>query len=129
MYIDASALVAIALGESDRDELAARLEAAPERTTSVISLFEAMIAIGREMGDRSMGFPVVQELVERAEIEVSDIRYDLLGGLSDAFQRYGKGSGHPARLNLGDCFSYAAAKQAGVPLLYKGNDFAHTDLA
>ncbi|MGN6468274.1 MAG: type II toxin-antitoxin system VapC family toxin, partial [Rhizobiaceae bacterium] len=41
----------------------------------------------------------------------------------------GKGSGHPAQLNMGDCFSYAMARQAGVPLLYKGGDFALTDLA
>jgi ribonuclease VapC len=46
-----------------------------------------------------------------------------------ARDRYGKGTGHPARLNLGDCVSYAMAKKAGVPLLYKGNDFAQTDLA
>ena len=46
-----------------------------------------------------------------------------------AFDRFGKGSGHPARLNLGDCFAYAMAKQHGVPLLYKGDDFSQTDLA
>ena len=46
-----------------------------------------------------------------------------------AYARYGKGSGHPARLNLGDCFAYAMAKQHGVPLLYKGDDFSQTDLA
>ena len=43
--------------------------------------------------------------------------------------RFGKGSGHPAQLNLGDCFAYAMAKQHGVPLLYKGDDFSQTDLA
>lgn len=46
-----------------------------------------------------------------------------------AMARYGKGRGHPAQLNFGDCFSYACAKAAGVPLLYVGRDFAHTDLA
>ena len=47
----------------------------------------------------------------------------------DAYLCYGKGTGHPARLNFGDCFSYAMAKRAGVPLLYKGDDFSKTDLA
>lgn len=47
----------------------------------------------------------------------------------EAARRYGKASGHPAKLNFGDCFSYALAKQAGVPLLCKGNDFVKTDLA
>ena len=47
----------------------------------------------------------------------------------DAFARYGKGKGHPAQLNLGDCFSYAVAKEQGVGLLYKGDDFLRTDLA
>jgi len=46
----------------------------------------------------------------------------------DAYDRFGKGTGHPAGLNYGDCFSYALAKQSGEPLLFKGNDFTHTDL-
>ena len=46
----------------------------------------------------------------------------------DAYRDYGKGSGHPARLNLGDCYAYALASQTGEPLLYKGDDFSHTDL-
>lgn len=47
----------------------------------------------------------------------------------DAFDRYGKGRGHPARLNMGDCFAYAMARQRGVPLLFKGDDFGQTDIA
>ncbi len=46
----------------------------------------------------------------------------------DAFMRFGKGRGHPARLNYGDCFSYALAKDVGEPLLFKGRDFPHTDV-
>ena len=46
----------------------------------------------------------------------------------DAFSRFGKGQGHPAQLNMGDCFAYAVAKNRRVPLLYKGNDFVHTDV-
>ncbi len=58
-----------------------------------------------------------------------EISADLVEGLADVHQRYGKGLGHPARLNMGDCFSYALAKKSGDPLLYKGDDFSHTDLA
>ena len=71
----------------------------------------------------------VAEFLERAGIDVVPI--DRVAGdiAIDAHARYGKGSGHPARLNLGDCFAYAMAKQHGVPLLYKGADFSQTDLA
>jgi ribonuclease VapC len=46
----------------------------------------------------------------------------------DAYQRFGKGSGHPAQLNLGDCAAYALARSLNLPLLFKGNDFVHTDV-
>jgi ribonuclease VapC len=128
MHVDASVLVAIALYESDRDELIDRLEQAGKRTTSPVSVFEAAIAIGREIGDRPQGLPIVMELIERAQIEIVAIDARLLEPLNSAYLRYGKGTAHPARLNLGDCFSYALAKRLNVKLLYKGDDFAHTDL-
>ena len=86
-------------------------------------------------------------LASRQQISVSDARrivsrfVQFVGAINlsitpeigelaiSAMARYGKGRGHPAQLNFGDCFSYACAKAAGVPLLYTGRDFAHTDLA
>lgn len=129
MHVDASAMVAIMLRESGYEALSDRLAEAPRRTTSPVSVLEAMIAIGRETGDRSAGLMATREFLARAGMEIVAVTPDLVDGLADAHLRYGKGSGSPARLNLGDCFSYALAKKAGVPLLYKGDDFAQTDLA
>lgn len=68
-------------------------------------------------------------LLERAGISMMPIDHTTADLAIEAHARFGKGSGHPARLNLGDCFAYAMAKQHGVRLLYKGDDFSQTDLA
>jgi len=91
-------------------------------------VLEVIMAIARETGDRSAALPAVRKFLELAEISVAEIGADLVDDLAEAFVRYGKGSKSRARLNLGDCFSYAMAKKAGVPLLYKGSDFSFTDL-
>ncbi len=129
MHVDASAMVAMLVGEVDRLELLDRLESAGERTTSAISVLETVMAISRETGDRSGAPARVRRFLDVAKVEVESVGGDSVDLLAEAFVRYGKGSGHPARLNLGDCVSYAMAKKAGVPLLYKGNDFAQTDMA
>ena len=129
MHVDASAMVAIMLREDGYEEISDRLAEAPRRTTSPVSVLESIIAIGRATGDRSAGLLATREFLAHAGVEVASVAPNLVDGLADAHLRYGKGSGSPARLNLGDCFSYALAKQAGVPLLYKGDDFVHTDLA
>ena len=128
MHVDASAMVAIILHEEDREALAGRLEVANERSTSPVAVLEVIMAIARETGDRSAALPAVRKFLELAEISVAEIGADLVDDLAEAFVRYGKGSKSRARLNLGDCFSYAMAKKAGVPLLYKGSDFSFTDL-
>jgi ribonuclease VapC len=129
MHVDASALVAILLGEPERVRLIEALAASEARRTSVVSAFEAVIAVGRVTGDRHGAVDIVTRLLRDGSIEIEDADAPLLAELSEAHARYGKGSGHPARLNLGDCFSYAMARRAGTGLLYKGEDFARTDLA
>ncbi|MBX3531069.1 MAG: type II toxin-antitoxin system VapC family toxin [Rhizobiaceae bacterium] len=129
MHVDASAMVAIILREPGYGALAARLAEASQRVTSAIAVLETIIAVGRELGDRSAGLQVLREFLASAKVDVAPVGAELVDGLANAHLRYGKGSGSPARLNLGDCFSYALAKRAGVPLLYKGDDFAQTDLA
>jgi ribonuclease VapC len=128
MHVDASAMTAILLNEGDSEELIQRLELAEKRQTTAVSVLETIMAIGRETGDRAAGLPAVREFLRESEISVSEIGADLIDHLAYAYLRFGKGSGHPARLNLGDCFSYAMAKREGVLLLYKGEDFAQTDL-
>jgi ribonuclease VapC len=129
MHLDASAMVAMLVGKADRAELLDRLESAGQRTTSAVSVLETIMAIGRETGDRSGAPARVRRFLDMAKVGIEPIGAESVDMLAEAFVRYGKDSGHPARLNLGDCFSYVMAKKAGVPLLYKGNDFAQTDMA
>ena len=129
MYVDASAMTALILNEADRDGLLEGMALSAERCTSVISAFETVLAVGREKQQREAAFGIVEGFLKTSGISVQSIDPDLLGDLAHTHLKYGKGSGSPARLNLGDCFSYALAKRDGVPLLYKGDDFAHTDLA
>jgi ribonuclease VapC len=72
---------------------------------------------------------VIARFLSEAAIDIVPIEPADTAIAIDAFQRYGKGRGHPARLNLADCLSYACAKRLGLGLLYKGEDFARTDLA
>ena len=98
--------------------------------TSGLAMFEAVTAIVRKKRlDVSVALTVVREFLARNEIDVVHLNGDAAVGALDAFAHYGKGRGHPAQLNLCDCFAYAMAKQHGVPLLYKGDDFSQTDLA
>jgi len=129
MYVDASALVAILMNEPERGSMLERISSAAAPVTSMVSFYEAMAAIGRYTSERSGAAVIVEQFLESANIEIVDIGLELLDDLENAYRLYGKGSGHPAQLNMSDCFSYAAAKSRGVPLLYKGNDFAQTDLA
>ncbi|OWJ68641.1 type II toxin-antitoxin system VapC family toxin [Inquilinus limosus] len=129
MFVDASAIVAILTRESDADGLADRLEAGAEPITSPIAIFEAVLGICRK---RQVGVEEVQEEVRAflgmAGIGVVAISDGDAGLALKAFDRYGKGRGHPAQLNLGDCFAYACAKARHVPVLCKGDDFRQTDI-
>ena len=128
MYVDASALVAILANESERSQFLKAIGASKTRMTSVVSVFETSLSISTLTGSCASALSEVMRFIETVGIEIMSIDPALLVELCIARDRYGKGSGHPARLNMGDCFSYAMAKQAGVPLLYKGNDFAQTDI-
>lgn len=132
MFLDASALVAMILDEPEARALADRLDASsrPDRVTSALAVFEAALAVNRvQAGGHKPAEAVVRRLLDRSAIIIAAID-DEAGALAlAAHARYGKGTGHPARLNMGDCFAYAMAKRYGVPLLYKGDDFALTDLA
>jgi ribonuclease VapC len=68
-------------------------------------------------------------LVREAEIVIEPVTEEQAHIARQAYRDYGRGSGHPARLNFGDCFAYALARATGEPLLFKGDDFRHTDIA
>lgn len=129
LHVDASAIVGMILEEPGYLELLDRMIDHDGKSTSLVSALEVVMAFGRATGNRAEALGVVEDFLERSGIAIDAAGGELLTGLADAHLRFGKGSGHPARLNLGDCFSYACARRDGVPLLYKGDDFWKTDLA
>lgn len=129
MIVDASALVSILLEEDDAEQLNLRLEAADVRFTHPVSVYETVTALMRSTGRAvDAAESVVVRFLAQAEIGLIPIGRAETNAALDAFARYGKGR-HPAALNMGDCFSYACARARGLSLLYKGDDFARTDLA
>ena len=126
MYIDPSIIVGILLEEEDAPKLKEKLGATQRPVISVVGKIEAAVSIGRRITDLEEGREIVSAFCEDAQIETIAVPVDLY---DDVLKSFGRGTGHPARLNLGDCFSYAFAKRMGGKLLYKGNDFSQTDLA
>lgn len=129
VFVDTSVLVALVVGEPDWRDWSAVLDAAQRRYTSPLAILEAVMVISsikRELPAKVE--ELVREVIDTAEIELLTIDDGTAAAAIEAFQRFGKGR-HPARLNLGDCLSYACAKEHGLTLLYKGQDFARTDLA
>jgi ribonuclease VapC len=129
MFVDASAIVAILTREPEADSLADLLEAAPSPITSPIAVFEAALGICRKRhASVEEAEDDVREFLELARIQLIPITAKEADTALAAFSRYGKGRGHPAQLNLGDCFAYAVAKNYRTSLLFKGEDFNKTDI-
>jgi len=126
MIVDTSALIAILRAEPDAMLYARAIEAATSRRVSAVSFVEAAIVID---GSRD---PVASrrfdELFAAAQLVVDPVTHEQANIAREAYRDFGKSSGHPARLNFGDCFAYALAKVRREPLLYRGADFAQTDL-
>jgi ribonuclease VapC len=129
MFVDASAIVAILTREPEADSLADLLEAAPSPITSPIAVFEAALGICRKRhASVEEAEDDIREFLELAKIQLIPITAKEADTALAAFSRYGKGRGHPAQLNLGDCFAYAVAKNHRTSLLFKGEDFNKTDI-
>ena len=125
MVIDTSAVVAILLREPDADVFENALADEPTRLMSAVTRVELSLVIeGRK---REAGRADVEALFRAVPIEVAAVTPEQAEIAIEAFRRYGKGR-HRARLNIGDCFAYALAKATDLPLLFKGGDFAHTDV-
>ena len=126
MIVETSALVAILRAEPDAEAFAHAIEAAPMRRMSAASYVEVGAVID---GARD---PVasrrVDELIEAAGIVIEPLTASQARLARQAYRDFGKGSGHPATLNFGDCLSYALAAETGEALLFKGEDFAHTGI-
>ena len=125
MVIDTSALIAILIGEPDAEIFASAIAADPKRLISVFTALETSIVIEAKKGES--GGRELDLLIHRARIEIIALNPEQLELARSAWRDYGKGR-HPAGLNIGDCCSYALAKHAQEPLLFKGADFAKTDI-
>lgn len=129
IFIDASVIVAILGEEPGYERLAAAVDADEDRLTSGIAVWEAAHGLGRDHGDGLHGAAAdVAAFIAGRDIRIVDIGWREADVAVEASASYGKGR-HPARLNLGDCFAYACAQENSAALLYKGDDFALTDLA
>ncbi|MBF9235621.1 type II toxin-antitoxin system VapC family toxin [Microvirga alba] len=130
MFLDASAVLGILLQEEDREELLERIEAATTPlTTSPVAVMESVANLASKGSiPVEKANEIVAEFMKTLNVRNVPITPEIGARAIRIFAKYGKGQNHPARLNMGDCFAAAVAKNYGIPLLYKGNDFIHTDL-
>lgn len=125
MIVDTSALVAVLRGEPEADRVVDLLLGAEGAQIAAPTLVELYaVADGRDPAQRRR----VDDLLSTLRISAAPFSAEHAAIAREAYRDYGRGSGHPARLNLGDCFSYALARASGEPLLYVGGDFGHTDV-
>ncbi len=126
MIIDTSALLAILRDEPEAASCAEAIQRVTNRRLSAVSFVETAVVIDSSRDPvASRGF---DELLREAQIIIDPVTEAQARIARDAYRDFGRGSGHQAKLNFGDCFSYALAKVTGEPLLFKGNDFVHTDV-
>lgn len=142
MFLDASAVVAILGRETTADGLMVRiLRATGSIRYTSLTMYEAVVGLARKTSVSLYGdqVPTPATLLSEVQTDVEDF-LDAIGAIEvpieigtyrltlDAARRFGRATGHPAKLNFGDCFAYATAKALNVPLLFVGNDFARTDI-
>jgi ribonuclease VapC len=126
MIVDASAVLAILKKETNALVIAKALEASALSRISAANWLEASIVVdSRRDPVASRRF---DEFVEQAKLVIEPVTESQAIIARAAYRDFGKGSGHPAQLNYGDCFAYALAKTLGEPLLFTGSDFTHTDI-
>lgn len=126
MIVDTSAIVAIALGEPGAEALKEALALSTDSRLSAPSYVELCAVMRRR--SRPEVTRLVDRLLRAYEIRIEPFDAEQAGIAAQAYRDYGRGSGHAAGLNLGDTFSYALAHAASEPLLFVGDDFAHTDI-
>jgi ribonuclease VapC len=126
MVVDTSALIALLSMEPESARLAVALESDATRLISAATVVEAGLVIESRYGP--VGGRELDLLIAKAGLSTEAVTAEQADVARDAWRRYGKGR-HSAGLNFGDCFSYALAKVTGEPLLFKGDDFTHTDIA
>jgi ribonuclease VapC len=126
VIVDASALIAILRDAPEATACAQAIEEASRRRISAVNFVEAAIVVD---GSRDpVASRCFDDLIRESGLEIEPVTEGQARIAREAYRDFGRGSGHPARLNFGDCFAYALARISGEPLLFKGEDFTHTDL-
>jgi ribonuclease VapC len=126
MIIDTSALIAILRDEDDAADMALAIERVQDRRISAANWLETAVVI--DASRDPVASRRFDQLIQTAELHVEPVTHAQARIARAAYRDFGKGSGHKAGLNFGDCFAYALAKTCGEPLLFKGDDFGHTDI-
>ena len=126
IVVDISALVAIAFAEPEREAFLRTVQISDKSLISTVCVVETRMVVHGRRGQRAV--ILLDDLLRLPMFELVAPGPAEMDAAYAAFVAYGKGSGHPADLNFGDVFSYALAKVRGLPLLYKGDDFAQTDI-
>ncbi len=126
MIVDSSAIAAVVFGERDAAAYARLIAAAPIVRISAATFVEVGIVIDGARNPILSG--AFDALLSASRVIVEPLTESQARIARVAYKRFGKGSGHPAQLNMGDCFSYALARDLGEPLLFKGDDFTLTDI-
>ncbi|MDH4986494.1 type II toxin-antitoxin system VapC family toxin [Aminobacter anthyllidis] len=126
MVVDTSAIIAIARREPEALAFSTLLEQTPGKLMAVPTYLECVFVLAGIAPNKGLSF--LQGLVADTLIKLVPFGEQELEAAVDARIRYSRGSGHTAKLNFGDCFAYALAKTRNVPLLFKGDDFIHTDI-
>lgn len=126
MIVDTSALIAILRDESDAEVYASALASGRDGRISAANYLETAIVI--DASRDPVASRHVDDLMTAAALVIEPVTAEQATIARAAYRDFGKGSGHSAQLNFGDCFAYALAKQAREPLLFKGDDFVYTDL-
>lgn len=125
LVVDSSALISILGVESDNASFAQAIVTSDKAIVSAASVHEAFCVAVR---GRYAGGPLrLEAIVAKLQLEIEPFDLVQLEAAKTAYQKYGRGTGHPANLNMGDCVAYALAKTRRLPLLFKGDDFIHTD--
>lgn len=124
MVIDTSAVVACLAEEADATEFTKKIALAERRIMSSVNLLETRLVL---VFSKRIPAGIVDDFLTNERVDIIPFDEALAGLAFEAYRRFGKGR-HPARLNMGDCAAYALAKTRSWPLLYKGDDFAQTDV-
>ncbi|MCI5077687.1 type II toxin-antitoxin system VapC family toxin [Oricola sp.] len=126
LVVDTSALIAILANEEEALSFSRAIVSAHSAMVSSATVHEANCVVARGSFGRSA--TDVADLISDLDIRQISFAREQVDAARDAYVAFGRGSGHPARLNMGDCFSYALARTRDLPLLFKGDDFIHTDI-